>query len=252
MEYISQDLTCLSIHRFEALELEFCNKAVIALSTHLNNCFSILFQICQRKKRRLDKLQMLLLEAQSLMIFTHWTEKKTKVSTVPYGWSATHFSKFSGSLVSLSLKGVGALDLICGSQRSLFQASDVIGRIFTNNASNSHTPLCLLSEHIQGKSYPLTGSVKSEKNKINDAVTWNIILSGFSGSRIHDSEVMRIFFKMHYAEDLKPTSVTIAIILPVCARARSLGTGRSVHSCAIKNGLESDTQERHLNYSTGC
>ncbi|KAL8098540.1 hypothetical protein AgCh_031352 [Apium graveolens] len=98
------------------------------------------------------------------------------------------------------------------------------------------------------------------QNKINDAVTWNIVLSGFSGSRIHDSEVMRLFFKIHTAEDLKPTFVTIAIILPVCARARALGAGRSVHSYAIKNGLESDTlglqktnsQERHLNCSTGC
>ncbi|XP_074362684.1 putative pentatricopeptide repeat-containing protein At5g08490 [Apium graveolens] len=84
------------------------------------------------------------------------------------------------------------------------------------------------------------------QNKINDAVTWNIVLSGFSGSRIHDSEVMRLFFKIHTAEDLKPTFVTIAIILPVCARARALGAGRSVHSYAIKNGLESDTLVKNL------
>lgn len=79
------------------------------------------------------------------------------------------------------------------------------------------------------------------QNKSNDAVTWNIVLSGFSGSRIHDSEVMRLFYKMHTAEDPKPTSVTIAIILPVCARARALGAGRSVHSYATKTGLDSDT-----------
>lgn len=79
------------------------------------------------------------------------------------------------------------------------------------------------------------------QNNSNDAVTWNIVLSGFSGSRIHDSEVMRLFYKMHTAEDPKPTSVTIAIILPVCARARALGAGRSVHSYAIKTGLASDT-----------
>ncbi|XP_063940898.1 putative pentatricopeptide repeat-containing protein At5g08490 isoform X1 [Daucus carota subsp. sativus] len=79
------------------------------------------------------------------------------------------------------------------------------------------------------------------QNSSNDAITWNIVLSGFSGSRIHDSEVMKLFNKMHTAEDPKPTSVTIAIILPVCARARALGAGRSVHSYAIKTGLESDT-----------
>lgn len=38
-----------------------------------------------------------------------------------------------------------------------------------------------------------------------------------------------------------PNSVTIAIILPVCARLRALGAGKSVHSYAIKNGLESNT-----------
>lgn len=71
---------------------------------------------------------------------------------------------------------------------------------------------------------------------------------------------MKLFYKMHTAADPKPTSVTIAIILPVCARARALVAGRSVHSYAIKTGLESDTlglqktnsQERHLNYSAGC
>lgn len=52
---------------------------------------------------------------------------------------------------------------------------------------------------------------------------------------------MKLFYKMHTAEDPKPTSVTLAIILPVCARARALGAGMSLHSYAIKNGLESDT-----------
>ncbi|KAK3016280.1 hypothetical protein RJ639_007352 [Escallonia herrerae] len=74
-----------------------------------------------------------------------------------------------------------------------------------------------------------------------DAVTWNILLSGFAVSRTHDTEVMRLFNAMNIIEDSKPTSITIAIILPVCTRSGALGAGKSVHSFAVKSGLESHT-----------
>lgn len=74
-----------------------------------------------------------------------------------------------------------------------------------------------------------------------DVVTWNIFLSGFAGSGIHDTEVMSLFHSMHIGEDPKPNSITLAIILPVCTRSGALGVGKSVHSYAVKSGLELDT-----------
>ncbi|KAF5745079.1 hypothetical protein HS088_TW07G00660 [Tripterygium wilfordii] len=75
----------------------------------------------------------------------------------------------------------------------------------------------------------------------HDPVSWNIVLSGFAGVRTHDVEAMRMFCAMHVANEPKPTSITIAIILPVYARLGELCTGKSVHSYAIKSGLETHT-----------
>ncbi|KAG2668284.1 hypothetical protein I3760_15G152900 [Carya illinoinensis] len=75
----------------------------------------------------------------------------------------------------------------------------------------------------------------------SDPVTWNIILSGFSGSRMHDAEVMRLYDAMHKGGEAKPSSITIATILPVCARLLEINTGKCVHSYVIKSGLDTDT-----------
>ncbi|KAM1262632.1 hypothetical protein ACFX13_028403 [Malus domestica] len=74
----------------------------------------------------------------------------------------------------------------------------------------------------------------------SDPVIWNIILSGFSASRNYDAEVIRLFHEMCLGGKPKPTSVTIATILPVCARIADLDVGKSVHSYVIKSGLMTD------------
>ena len=74
----------------------------------------------------------------------------------------------------------------------------------------------------------------------SDPVIWNIVLSGFSASRKYDAEVIRLFHEMCLGGKPKPTSVTIAIILPVCARLADLDVGKSVHSYVIKSGLMTD------------
>ncbi|KAL1367666.1 hypothetical protein AAHE18_02G068000 [Arachis hypogaea] len=60
-----------------------------------------------------------------------------------------------------------------------------------------------------------------------DSVIWNIVLSGFSGSMKYNSA--------------KPNAVTVAIVLPVCARLGDVDAGRSVHAYVIKSGFEADT-----------
>ncbi|KAI5653039.1 hypothetical protein M9H77_30226 [Catharanthus roseus] len=75
----------------------------------------------------------------------------------------------------------------------------------------------------------------------SDTVMWNIVLTGFVGSHLHDPEAMTLFREMHSAQDPKLSSVTLAIILPVCTRYGGLNAGKSVHCYATKLGLESDT-----------
>ncbi|XP_052179378.1 putative pentatricopeptide repeat-containing protein At5g08490 [Diospyros lotus] len=74
-----------------------------------------------------------------------------------------------------------------------------------------------------------------------DTVMWNIVLSGFAGSRNHDTEVIRLFRAMHIGMDPNPSSVTVAIILPVCVRLGALDASKNVHSYVIKSGLISHT-----------
>lgn len=75
----------------------------------------------------------------------------------------------------------------------------------------------------------------------SDPVAWNIVLSGFSKNQTHDAKVMSLLYKMHTSNLSKPSSVTVAIALPVCARLQDLNAGKSLHCYVIKSGLESDT-----------
>ncbi|KAK7350756.1 hypothetical protein VNO77_09684 [Canavalia gladiata] len=74
-----------------------------------------------------------------------------------------------------------------------------------------------------------------------DPVIWNIVLSGFSGSNKCDADVMRVFRMMHLSGEVMPNSVTVATVLPVCARFGDLDAGKSVHAYVIKSGFEQDT-----------
>ncbi|XP_076926728.1 putative pentatricopeptide repeat-containing protein At5g08490 [Bidens hawaiensis] len=70
-----------------------------------------------------------------------------------------------------------------------------------------------------------------------DAVTCNIMLSGLAATRVYDTEVIKLYKAMSF----NVSSVTVAIILPVCVRLNGLMLGKSVHSHVVKTGLESKT-----------
>ncbi|MFS8021015.1 putative tetratricopeptide-like helical domain superfamily [Helianthus anomalus] len=74
-----------------------------------------------------------------------------------------------------------------------------------------------------------------------DAVTWNIMLSGLASTRVHDTEVIKLYNGLNMRRHFKPSSVTVAVVLPVCVRLKGLMLGKSVHSGVIKAGLESQT-----------
>lgn len=75
----------------------------------------------------------------------------------------------------------------------------------------------------------------------HDVVTWNIILSGYCGSQIHDAKAMRLFVKMHAEGEVRPSAITIATILPICAHVGQGDVGKNLHSHIMKSGLERDT-----------
>jgi pentatricopeptide repeat protein len=75
-----------------------------------------------------------------------------------------------------------------------------------------------------------------------DAVCWNILITAFSRSgRLDESfSMFRSMLSCGMSESM-PTAVTVAVVVPVCAKLRHLWAGKSVHSYAIKTGLELDT-----------
>lgn len=75
----------------------------------------------------------------------------------------------------------------------------------------------------------------------SDPVIWNIVLSGLSGFRTCDAEVMRLYNAMQISGKAQPSSITIATVLPVCARLLDIDAGKSVHSYVIKSGMDTDT-----------
>ncbi|CAL5067987.1 unnamed protein product [Urochloa decumbens] len=75
-----------------------------------------------------------------------------------------------------------------------------------------------------------------------DAVCWNILITAASrGGRFEDAlGLFRSMLACGAAQSM-PTAVTVAVIVPGCARSRHLQAGSSVHGYVVKTGLESDT-----------
>ncbi|XVE71750.1 hypothetical protein DITRI_Ditri10aG0176900 [Diplodiscus trichospermus] len=75
----------------------------------------------------------------------------------------------------------------------------------------------------------------------SDPVVWNIVLSGLSGYREYNNQVLDLFNSMRVSNEAKPTPVTVAIVLPLYARLGDIDGGKIVHSYVIKSGLEVHT-----------
>jgi len=75
-----------------------------------------------------------------------------------------------------------------------------------------------------------------------DAVCWNILITASSRGG-HFDDAVGLFRSMLAcgAVQSMPTAVTVAVVVPACAKWRRLQTGRSVHGYVVKTGLESDT-----------
>ncbi|KAG9457072.1 hypothetical protein H6P81_001580 [Aristolochia fimbriata] len=76
-----------------------------------------------------------------------------------------------------------------------------------------------------------------------DIVLWNILLSAYADSQLY-MEVLQLLYLMHTWDETtkpKPSAITMAIVLPVCARLGALELGQSVHAYVIKTALDTHT-----------
>lgn len=71
-----------------------------------------------------------------------------------------------------------------------------------------------------------------------DVVAWNALISGCSFNGF-DVEVLQLFRQM-CARGLKPNVSTLASVIPVCSRFETSDTGKSLHGCALKFGIDMD------------
>ncbi|WOL17634.1 pentatricopeptide repeat-containing protein [Canna indica] len=75
-----------------------------------------------------------------------------------------------------------------------------------------------------------------------DSVAWNVLLTGYIRAGLH-KDAMSLFCSMHACgvEEVKPTAITFAVILPLISKLNLLKNGQNVHGYAIKLGLEAGT-----------
>ncbi|PKA55965.1 Putative pentatricopeptide repeat-containing protein [Apostasia shenzhenica] len=77
-----------------------------------------------------------------------------------------------------------------------------------------------------------------------DSVCWNVMLAGYARTKLY-REAFEFFHEIHvnYVEMgcKLITDITVAIILPICAKLKTLEHGKSIHAYAIKTAMESET-----------
>ncbi|GMH09646.1 hypothetical protein Nepgr_011487 [Nepenthes gracilis] len=146
----------------------------------------------------------------------------------PFGFKPDHlvFAAVFKACAALSALSLG---------RALHSCAVKLGQLACLSVSKG-----LLNMYAKSKKFDDCEKLFGQMPK-SDTVVWNILLSGLSGSQIHDAEVMRLFQAMLTYDEPKPSSVTVAIILPVCTRMRNSDAGKSIHSYVMKSGMGSDT-----------
>ncbi|XP_011620964.2 pentatricopeptide repeat-containing protein At1g71490 [Amborella trichopoda] len=72
--------------------------------------------------------------------------------------------------------------------------------------------------------------------KSRSLITWNAMIAGYAHSALCE-ETSFLFREMVFS-DYKPNFVTIASVLPLCARVANLQHGKELHSYIIKNKFE--------------
>ncbi|XP_042504650.1 pentatricopeptide repeat-containing protein At2g13600-like [Macadamia integrifolia] len=69
---------------------------------------------------------------------------------------------------------------------------------------------------------------------------WNATISGYVENNFLD-DAWAVFRSMNQSGGTKPNSITMAIVLPLCARSAKLLYGKEIHCYTLKNGLDEET-----------
>ncbi|KAH9301975.1 hypothetical protein KI387_013558 [Taxus chinensis] len=82
-----------------------------------------------------------------------------------------------------------------------------------------------------------------DKMSKRDVVSWNAMIAAYAQNG-HDKETFALFGRM-LLSGVKPNSVTMVSILPVCARSADLLKGKEIHNYIIKYAFESNILVRN-------
>eukprot|EP01018_Ginkgo_biloba_P032700 Gb_11667 [translate_table: standard] len=77
-----------------------------------------------------------------------------------------------------------------------------------------------------------------DKMSKRDVVSWNAMIAAYAQSG-HDNTALTLFQEMQLA-NVKPNSVTMVSVLPVCTHLAALQKGKEIHNYIIKSGFESN------------
>ncbi|KAJ4953947.1 hypothetical protein NE237_030779 [Protea cynaroides] len=75
--------------------------------------------------------------------------------------------------------------------------------------------------------------------RCNGTAIWNATISGYVENNFL-ADAWAVFRSMNLSGGTKPNSITMAIVLPLCARSAMLLYGKEIHCYALKNGLDEE------------
>eukprot|EP01018_Ginkgo_biloba_P030326 Gb_08619 [translate_table: standard] len=125
----------------------------------------------------------------------------------------------------------------CGNLVTLQQGKEIHGYIIKSGfESDIFVASALVDMYAKCGSIEFARLVFDKMSQRN-VVSWNGMISGYIQNG-HANEALRLFHQMQLS-GLKPNWVTIASILPACARLTALHQGNEIHDYIIRNGFGS-------------
>lgn len=120
----------------------------------------------------------------------------------------------------------------CACSGSLEKGKEVYNYIKEHNMQlNLYVSNALVDMYAKCGSMEEANSIFSH-TPIKDIVSWNTMIGGYSKNNF-PNHALNLFKKMQ--KELKPDSVTIACVLPVCASLGALDKGREIHCYLLRN-----------------
>ncbi|PSS32800.1 Pentatricopeptide repeat-containing protein [Actinidia chinensis var. chinensis] len=90
---------------------------------------------------------------------------------------------------------------------------------------------------MYGKCGRLDDSVQVELLSNKNAITWSVMITGFSQS-VDSGKALKLFSKMHFS-GMMPSEFTLVGVLNACSDISAAGEGKQVHGYLVKLGFES-------------